>query len=90
MQGAHVLPALLHQGHQEVDRHSQVLSEGFLVLVDAADSGTHAVDFLGLELDGVLEFVHLGADLFSFSQVEREFAHLDEDVAQQLGDLFAD
>ena len=90
MQGAHILPSFLHEGDQEVDGHGQVLSDSFFALVDGSDSGTHAVDFLGLELDGLFEFVNFGADLFSFRQIDRESTHLDEDVAQQFGDLFAD
>jgi hypothetical protein len=90
VEGSNVLPSLLHEGNQEVDAHGDVLSEFFLAHVDGSDGGSHAVDLLGLELDGLLELLDLGVDLFSLDDVDGESVHLDEDVAEQLGGLLAD
>lgn len=90
MEGSDVLPSLFHERNQEVDAHGDVLSEGFLVHVGSADGGAHAVDLLGLELDGLLELLDLGGDLLALDDVDGESVHLHEDVAQQLGGLLAD
>jgi len=90
VKGSNVLPALLHKGDQEVDGHGDVLPETFFGNLDGANSSAHAVNFLALEFDGLLEFVNLADDLLSFSQVHGEFAHLDQDVAQKFGDLLSD
>lgn len=90
MESSDVLPSLLHEGNQEVDAHGDVLSEGFFAHFSSSDGSTHAVDLLRLELDSLLEFFDLGVDLFSFDNVDGESVHLDEDVAEKFGGLFAD
>lgn len=42
MQGSHILPSLLHQRHQEVDGHGQVLPDVVLAGLDVADGGAQA------------------------------------------------
>ena len=90
MEGSDVLPSLFHEGNQEVDAHGDVLSEDFFVLVDGSDGGTHTVDLLGLEFDGLLQLLDLGVDLFSFDDVDGESVHLDQHVSEKFGGLFAD
>jgi hypothetical protein len=90
VEGSHVLPSLLHEGDEEVDAHGDVLAELLLGHVACADGGAHAVDLLGLELDGLLQFGQLVGDLFTLGEVDGESVHLDEDVAEELGHLLAD
>lgn len=42
MERSHILPALLHQRDQEVDRHGKVLSDVILAGFDVADGGAQA------------------------------------------------
>ena len=87
MQGLNVLPALLQQGHQEVDGHVDVLSEFFFVHGGDTDGGTHTEDLLQLESDGGLDFLNLFFDLFVFTDGDGELADLVEGVTHKLGDL---
>ena len=87
MEGAHILPSLLHEGDQEVDGHGEVLPDVVLTSLQGSDGSTEAGGFLGLELDGMLEFVNLGSDLLSLSKGDGEETHLDQDVTEQLGGL---
>ena len=90
MESSNILPSFFHEGNKEVDGHSDVLSELFLAEVNGTDRSTHAVDFLGLELDGLFKFVDFVDDLLTFNQVDGEPVHLDQDVAKEFGGLFAD
>ena len=90
VESTNILPSFLHQGHQEVDGHGHVLSDLFFIEVQVADSCTHAVDFLGVELDGLLEFIDFRFNFLSFSEVDRESAHLDQYVTKKLSDLLSD
>lgn len=81
MKSSNVLPSLLHKRDQEVDTHSDVLSELLFAKSDVANSSSHAADLLGLELDSLSQFFHLGGNLFAFHQVDGETAHLDQDIA---------
>lgn len=90
MEGAHILPSLLHERDQEVDGHGEVLSDVILTSFDGADGSTQAGGLLGLELDSVLEFVDLGSDLLSLSKGDGEETHLDQHVTEQLGGLLGD
>ena len=42
MEGADVLPALLHEGDEEVDGQGEVLSDLFFGLLDVADGCSEA------------------------------------------------
>lgn len=87
VKSANVLPPLLHQRHQEVDCHSDVLSQVFFGLRNVSNSSSHAVHLLALELDSLLQFSNFGSDLLSLSQVNGELSHLHQHVSEQLGHL---
>ena len=90
VEGSHVLPSLLHEGDEEVDGHGEVLSDVVLASLNISDGSAEAGSLLGLELDGVLEFVDLGSDLLSLGEGDGEETHLDQDVTEQLGGLLGD
>jgi hypothetical protein len=87
VEGLDVLPSLLQQGDQEVDRHVDVLSEFFFVHSGNTDGGTHTEDLLQLESNGGLDFLNLIFDLFVFTDGNGEFADLVKGVTHKLGDL---
>jgi len=87
VEGLDVLPALLQQGDQEVDRHVDVLSEFFFGHGSNTDSSTHTEDLLQLESDGRLDFLKLFFNLFVFTDSDGELADLVEGVTHKLGDL---
>ena len=89
MKSSDVLPSLLCQGDQEVNTHGDVLSQLFFGLFYISDSSSQARGFLGLELDGVLDFGDFVEELFSFSHGDGELSELDEDIAQKLSDLLS-
>ena len=84
------MPSLLHEGNQIVDGHGDVLSDLIFREVDVSDGSTQAGSFLGLELDGVFQFVNLGDDLLSLGQNDWVETHLDQNVTQKFGDLLSD
>lgn len=90
VKGTNILPSFFHEGDQEVDGHGHVLSDLFFSEVEIADGCTHAVDFLGVELDGLLELIDFRFDFLSFSKIDGESAHLDQYVSEKLGDLLSD
>ena len=90
MEGADVLPALLHEGDEEVDGHGDVLPDLLFGLLDGGDGGAHAVDLLALELDILLQLLQLRHDLLALDQVDGETLHLDQHVAEQFVDLLSD
>lgn len=63
-QASHVLPALLQERDKVVDGQHDVRDQLILSHVDVSDSNTHTQDLLQLELDGRLDFVDLGAQIF--------------------------
>mmetsp|Transcript_74119 Transcript_74119/g.103035 ORF Transcript_74119/g.103035 Transcript_74119/m.103035 type:complete len:236 (+) Transcript_74119:341-1048(+) len=87
VEGSNILPSLLQEGNQEVDRHVDVLSELLLRKSESSDGGTHAKDLLQLELDGGLQFLNLLSGGFVLSQSSGEFTDLRQSVTEQLGDL---
>ena len=89
VEGSNVLPSLLCQGDQEVNTHSDVLSELFFSLFHISDSSSQARGFLGLEFNGVLDFSDFVDELFSFSHGDGELSELDEDITQKLGGLLS-
>ena len=89
MEGSNILPALFHEGDQKVDSHSDILPEFFLREGDGADGGSHAVDLLALELDGLLELSNFFDDFLSFNKVDGESLHFDKDVSEEFVDLLS-
>jgi hypothetical protein len=64
-----VVPSLLEEGSQEVERHHDVLLKLLVVHLDVTDGGSHAGNLLKLELNGgtgvldlVLEGLLVGDD----------------------------
>jgi len=86
-QAAHVLPALLQEGHEVVDGQHDVGDQLILGHANIADSDTHAQDLLQLELDGRLDFVDLGAQIFVVGDRSGEFTSLGETGAQETRNL---
>jgi hypothetical protein len=72
-QAAHVLPALFQQRNEVVDSQHDVGDQLVLGHADIANSNTHTQDFLQLELDGTLDFVDLGRQIFVVGDGSREF-----------------
>jgi hypothetical protein len=72
-QAAHVLPALLQQRNEVVDGQHDVGDQLVLGHADIANSNTHTQDLLQLELDGALDFVDLGRQIFVVGDGGREF-----------------
>ena len=72
-QAAHVLPALLQQRNEVVDGQHDVGNQLVLGHADIANSNTHTQDFLQLELDGALDFVDLGRQIFVVGDGGGEF-----------------
>jgi hypothetical protein len=72
-QAAHVLPALLQQRDEVVDSQHDVGDQLVLSHADIANSNTHTQDLLQLELDGALDFVDLGGQVFVVGDGGGEF-----------------
>jgi len=72
-QAAHVLPALLQQRDEVVDSQHDVGDQLVLSHADIANSNTHTQDLLQLELDGALDFVDLGGQVFVVGDGSGEF-----------------
>ena len=72
-QAAHVLPSLLQERHEVVDSQHNVGDQLILSHSHVSDSDTHAQYFLQLELDGRLDFVDLGAQVFVVGDGSWEF-----------------
>jgi hypothetical protein len=72
-QAAHILPALLQQRDEVVDGQHDVGDQLVLGHADIANSNTHTQDFLQLELDGALDFVDLGGQVFVVGDGGGEF-----------------
>jgi len=82
-----VLPSLLEEGDEEVERHVDVLSDLLVFEVGGGDGGGQADNLLELELDGGLEFLDLGLDGLTFGDGDGELADLVEDGTAESGDL---
>lgn len=81
MQTLHILPALLQQTDQEINGHIQILSNLFGFHFNGSNSCSQAQDLLELELNNLLNFGDLALNLFGFSQSEREFTDLNQDIS---------
>merc|ERR1712005_77668 len=82
-----VLPALLEQRDEEVDRHGDVLNKLVLSQLDVADGNTEAQDLLELELDGARKLVDLLGQIVLVGDQGRELAELVRGWAEQTRDL---
>ena len=65
------------------------MTEVVLSSLDVSNSGTQAGSLLGLEFDGVLQFLNLGSDFLSFGEGDGEKVHLDQYVSEKLGGLLS-
>ena len=63
VEGLHVLPVLLQQGHQEVHGQVDVLSQLLLCHLNVSNGNIKAENLLHLELDGGLEVKDLGVEV---------------------------
>lgn len=82
-----VLPLLLKQGDQEVDRELDVLVQLLSGHVDVANCNTHAQHLLQLELDGCLKLINLGLDIVVVGDGGRELACLGQTRTQNTRNL---
>jgi hypothetical protein len=82
-----VLPSLLEEGDEEVERHVDVLSDLLVFEVGGGNGGGQADNLLELELDGGLEFLDLGLDGLTFGDGDGELSDLVEDGTAESGDL---
>ena len=87
MERADVLPVLLEQRDEEVDRQMNVLGELIWIHVNVTDGDGQAENFLHLELDGGLDFVDLLRHGLGVSQETRELSGLVETWTEQSGNL---
>ena len=79
-QAANVLPSLLQQRDEVVDRQHDVGDQLVLSHLDVSDSNTHTQDLLQLELDGGLDFVDLTAKIFVVGDWGWEFTSCEEEM----------
>merc|ERR1711935_1217452 len=86
-QGLDVLPRLLEQTDQEIDREGDVLHQLGGAHAGVADSHAEAEDLLELELDVGTDLVHLVVHGVSRGEERRELTGLVETGAQQTRDL---
>lgn len=89
-QGAHVLPVLLQQGHQKVDRHHGVGGQLILGHGDVANGNTQTQDLLQLEFDGSTDFLHFGLQVVAVADGGGELASLVQTRTQKSGNLLDD
>ena len=87
-QGFDVLPVLLEERNQEVDRQVQVLDKLIFRHVNITDSNVEAKDLLHLELDGGLDIIDLTNHIILMSQHGWEFTSLVQTWTQKTWDLF--
>lgn len=87
VQGAHILPVLLQQRHQEVDRQVDVLGQLVGLHANVADGDGQAEHLLHLELDGRLNLLDLANHRLLMRQQGRELAGLVQARAKQTRNL---
>jgi len=90
VQGSDVLPVLLEERNKEVDGGLNVVVQLTVSHGDASDSNTHAQHLLHLELDGALNFSHLGLNVVVVGDQGGELASLVQSGAEETGDLTND
>lgn len=84
---ANVLPLLLEERDEEVDRKHGVLHDLVLLHVDVADGDTEAENLLELELDGRANLVDLAGKVLGVRDGRGELAGLGETGTEETGDL---
>jgi hypothetical protein len=77
-QATNVLPALLQQRDEVVDRQHDVGHQLLLLHADVADRDTHAQNLLELELDGRLDLGDLGREVVGVRDGRGELAGCEE------------
>lgn len=82
-----VLPVLLEERDEKVDRNGQVLDELVLGEADVTDGDADAEHLLELELDGAAEVVHLLGEIIGVRDERRELAELVRRRAEQTRNL---
>ena len=82
-----VLPVLLQQRDQEVDRQVEVLDDLILGHTDVTDGDVEAEDLLHLELDGGLDVIDLANHVVGVGQHGGELTSLVETGAEKTWDL---
>ena len=87
-QGFDVLPVLLEERNQEVDRQVQVLDKLIFRHVNITDSNVEAKDLLHLELDGGLDIIDFTKHIILMGQHGWEFTGLVQTWTQKTWDLF--
>ncbi len=97
MQRLDVLPSFFQKRNEEIDTHVQISSNIIFTHIDSGDSGSETKYFFELEPknkkdrlgspDGLLDLLDFGGGVFAFGHHEGELADLDQDVAQESGDL---
>jgi len=87
VEGLHVLPVLLQQGHQEVHGQVDILGELLLGHLHVAHSNIEAENLLHLELDGGLEVEALRVNVIGVGDQGGELAGLVESRSKEPGDL---
>jgi len=90
VEGFDVLPSLLEERDQEVDRHLNVDGQFQRLQGDVSDCDTDAKHLLQLELDGALEVVDLLFHAFSMGDQDRELVGLVQMGSQQTRNLTND
>jgi len=86
-QALDVLPVLLQQRHEEVDRQHDVAEELVLGHLDVADGDTQAENLLQLELDGGADLRGLVLEVVSVRDGRGEFTGLMQTRAKKTRDL---
>jgi hypothetical protein len=85
VEGADVLPLLLEQGDEEVDREHDVLDNVVLLHVDVGDGDTETKNLLELELDGGSDLVDLSGKVLGVGDRGGEFTGLGETGTEKTG-----
>lgn len=89
-EGSDVLPILLQQGHQKVDRKHNVGGQLILRHGDMPNGDTQAKHLFQLKLDRCLLLSNPLQNVIRVGDGSREFAGLVQTRTQQSGDLFDD
>jgi len=82
-----VLPVLLQQGSEEVNGELDIDSDLLLGHLDVSDGDVEAHDLLHLELDGLLDLVHLSLHVLVSAEEGGELSGLGEARTEKTGDL---
>jgi len=87
VEGLDVVPVLLQEGNQEIDRHHAVVTEFIVAHGNVSDGDTHAQHLLELEFDVRLELSALLFDVIVVGDQSRELTGLVQAGTQQTRNL---